>query len=248
MRVVLGQKENAMKKALLIIGAVIAIGMVLIGGMIFLSLFRGSGANQAGVSVEKEMEAPPELTLQSFRQLRGTKYFIAEIVMTRNTSFLEYSSPRWYEFGDNSGGLIRNLVFLDSETTQSHTLLENNHSYIINMLSFPPQPPPPASPDEEQEIVPIRWFVYEVAHQDTNQDGELNREDERVIGVSDVDGGRYKELIANVSDIYNLTMLDSGELLVVYRQHQDRFAAKVDLQTQEITVQQQLPDLGIEVE
>lgn len=236
-----------MKKALLITAAVVAIGVVLVGGPIFLSLFRGGGTSQTGVLIEKEMEAPPELTLQSFRQLRGTQYFIAEIVTTRDTSFLEYSSPRWYEFGDSSGGLIRNLVFLDSGTALSHTLLENNHSYIINMLSFPPQPPPPTSPDEEPEIIPIRWFVYEVAHQDTNQDGELNREDERVIGVSDVDGTRYKELIADVNDIYNLTMLDSGELLVIYRQRQDRFAAKIDLHAQEITIQQKLPDLGIEV-
>ena len=213
----------------------------------FFSLFRGSGASQAGVSIEKEKEEPPELTLQSFRQLRGTQYFIAEIVTTSGASFYEYSSPRWYEFSDRNGGLIRNLVFLDSETALSHTLLENNHSYIINMLSFPPQPPPPAASDEEPEIIPIRWFVYEVAHQDTNLDGALNQADERVIGVSDVDGTRYKELITNVSDIYNLTLLDSGELLVVYRQNQDRFAAKIDLQAQEIITQQQLPDLGIEV-
>jgi hypothetical protein len=236
-----------MKKALLITGAVIFIGLLLVGGLVFFSLFRGGEANQTGVSIEKEMEEPPELTLQSFRQLRGTQYFIAEIVTTSNVSFYEYSSPRWYEFSDRNGGLIRNLVFLDSETALSHALLENNHSYIINMLSFPPQPPPPASSEEEPEIVPIRWFVYEVAHQDTNLDGELNREDERVIGLSDVDGTRYKELIADVSDIYNLTMLDSGELLIVYRQKQNRFAAKVDLQAQEITTQQQLPDLGIEV-
>ena len=237
-----------MKKTLLIIGAVIFLGLLFLGGLTFFSLFRGSGTSHNSVSIEKEVEAPPELTLRSFRQLRGTSYFLAEIVTSGGSSFYEYGSSRSYEFGEGSGGLIRNLVFLDSETLLSHTLFDHNHSYIINMVSFPVQPPPSVSTDEEPEIVPIQWFVYEIAHQDTNQDGELNREDERVIALSDVDGSRYKELLSDISDIYNLTMLDNGQLLLIYRQSGDRFAATVDLQTQAILKTQQMPDLGIEVE
>ena len=235
-----------MKKAILIIGAVIAIGILLLGTLLFLPLFFGSGTSRNSVSIEKEVEAPPELTLQSFRQLRGTQYFLAEIVTSGGSSY-EYGSSRSYIFGEGSGGLIRNLVFLNSDTLLSHALFENNHSYIMNMVSFPEQPSQPVSPDEEPEIVPIRWFVYEIAHQDTNQDGELNREDSRVIAVSDVDGSRYKELLTNVNDIYNLTMLENGQLLVIYRQGRDRFAATVDLQAQEILATQPFPDLGIEV-
>lgn len=236
-----------MKKTVLVIVAVIAIGLLLAGSLLFWALFRGSRANYNSVSLEKELETPPELALRSFRQLRGTQYFIAEIVTSGGTSYYEYSSPRSFVFGDGSGGLIRNLVFLDSETLLSHTLFDNNRSYIINMISFPPQPSSSSSSDEEPEIVPIRWFVYEVVHLDTNQDGQLNREDARVLGVSDVDGTRYKELIADISDIYNLTMLESGGLLSIYRQNGDRFAAIIDLQAQEIIATQQLPDLGIEV-
>ena len=237
-----------MKKPLLIIGAVAALGFLLLVSLIVLSpLLFGGGGNHNSVSIEKEVESPPELTLRSFRQLRGTKYFSAEIVTSGSSSFYEYGSSRSFEFGDGGGGLIRNLVFLDSETLLSHTLLEHNHSYIISMVSFPMQPSQPVSPDEEPEIVPIRWFVYEVVHIDSNQDGELNREDVRVIAVSDVDGKRYKELLMDVRDIYNLTMLESGELLAIYRQKGNRVAAKIDLQTQEILTTQQLPDLGPEV-
>ena len=235
-----------MKKTLLIIGAVIFLGLLLLGSLIFLPYLLGSRTSHDSVSIEKEVETPPELTLRSFRQLRGTQYFLAEIVTSGGSSFYEYGSSRSYDFGEVSGGLIRNLVFLDSETLLSHTLFDHNHSYIINMVSFPVQPPPPTSPDEEPEIVPIQWFVYEIAHQDTNQDGELNREDARVIALSNVDGSRYQELLTDVSDIYNLTMLDNGQLLIIYRQNGDRFAAAVDLQTQTILNTQQLPDLGIE--
>ena len=235
-----------MKKTLLIIGAVIFLGLLLLGSLIFLPYLLGSRTSHDSVSIEKEVETPPELTLRSFRQLRGTQYFLAEIVTSGGSSFYEYGSSRSYDFGEVSGGLIRNLVFLDSETLLSHTLFDHNHSYIINMVSFPVQPSQPVSPDEEPEVVPIQWFVYEIAHQDTNQDGELNQEDARVIAVSDVDGSRYQELLTDVSDIYNLTMLDTGQLLIIYRQSGDRFAATVDLQTQEIINSQQLPDLGIE--
>lgn len=236
-----------MKKTVLIVGGVVVVGLLLLGGLMFFALLRGSGPSRNSVSIEKEVETPPELMLRSFRQLRGTKYFSAEIVTERGSSYSSYSSSRWFEFGDGSGGLIRNLVFLDSETLLSQTLFENNHSFIINMVSFPPQPSKSLPPGEEPEIVPIRWFVYEVAHHDTNQDGELNRGDTRVIGVSDVDGTRYKELLTDINNIHTLTMLESGELLVVYRQGQDRFAATIDLQTQEIIKTQQIPDLGIEV-
>ncbi len=237
-----------MKKNLLIAGVVAAIGLLLIGGLMFLSIFRGGGTSHNSVSIEKEVDAPPELTLRSFRQLCGTKYFSAEIVTSGGSSYYDYGSSRWFEFGEGGGGLIRNLVFLDSENLQSHTLFEDNHSYIINMVSFPPQVSKNSSTDEEPEITPIRWFVYEVAHHDTNQDGQLNRDDTRGIGISDVDGTRYKELIADVSDIYNLTILDSGVLLAIYRQKGNRFATTINLQTRKIIETQQLPDLGIEME
>ena len=242
-----------MKKALLIIGVIIAIGLLLLGALMALSFlgFRGSSPGHNTIVIEKEVEEPPELALRSFRQLRGTRYFLAEIVTDtgRGGSYYEYgSSSRWFEFGEGGSGLIRNIVFLDSESLESHTLFEDNHSFIIDMISFPPQVSTSYSSDEEPEITPIRWFVYEVAHHDTNQDGELNREDIRVIGLSDVDGTRYKELIADVSHIYNLTMLESGELLAIYRQNGNRFAAAIDLQTQEIIETKKLPDLGIEVE
>lgn len=234
-----------MKKTILIIAGVIAIGLLLLGGLFMWALFGGSGGNRNNVSIEKEVESPPELTLRSFRQLRGTKYFSAEIVTSGGSSFYEYSSPRSFEFGDGAGGLIRNVVFLNAETLQSQALFEHNRSYIINMMSFPPQPS--QSYDEEPEIVPIRWFVYEVAHKDTNQDRELNREDARLIAVSDVDGTRYNELLTDISNIYNLTFLDIGELLAIYSQNGNRFAATIDLQSQEILTTQQLPDLGPEV-
>jgi hypothetical protein len=236
-----------MKKALVIISVVAGIGLLLIGGLVVSSLFRSSGPGHNSVSIEQEVEEPPELTLRSFRQLRVTKYFIAEITSkSGGSSYSSYSSSRWFEFGDGGGGLIRNLVFLDSESLRSHTLFDDNHSFIINMISFPPQPPKSSS-DHEPEVTPIRWFVYEVAHHDTNQDGALNRNDIRVIGVSDVDGTRYNELIPDVSHIYNLAMLEGGELLAIYRQNGDRFASTIDLGAQEIIQTQQMPDLGIEV-
>ena len=236
-----------MKKSLLIIGAFVALGLLFLGVMIVLPpLFFNSG-NTNSVSIDKEVESLPVLTLRSFRQLRGTKYFSAEIVTSGGSSFYEYGSSRSFEFGDSGGGLIRNVVFLDSETLLSHTLLDDNRSFILGMVAFPDQPTKPVAPGEEPEIVPIQWFVYEIVHKDSNQDGELNRKDTRSVGVSDVDGARYKELLTAVSEIYNLTMLDSGELLTIYSRNGNRFAATIDLQSQEILVTQPLTDLGVEV-
>jgi hypothetical protein len=222
---------------------VVAIGvlMFIIGvvfALTFLDSIRSGGSN--GVKAMENENS--ELILRDFRQLRGTNYFVAEVSTSYDARLIEYSSSaRWFEFGEG-GGQIRNLVFLDADTLSSQKLFETNQSLILRMVSFPEQPSQ-MNEDEEPEIVPIRWFAYEVVHQDTNQDEVLNQVDMRTIGISDVNGNRYKELLSDVTAIYEMSLIQQDELLIVYRQGNERFASKINLLKQTITTEI-LPDLG----
>ena len=229
-----------MKKKL----ALFAIGLLmLIVGFVLGAMFLGS--INGGSGVRANSVEPPQLVLRGFRQLRGTQHFIAEISTSYDSRAIEYSSSsRWFQFGE-SGGQIRNFVFLDSNTLHSHKLFDTNQALILNMLSFPEQPVT-SGDDEEPEIIPIQWFLYEVVHEDTNHDETLNREDLRTIGISDVDGHRYTEILTDVTEVYDITMIEDGYLLIVYRQKSDRFASKINLMEQSITTQK-LPNLGGEV-
>jgi hypothetical protein len=231
-----------LKLAILAVGALMLI--VLFGFAVF--FLRGI-AGSSGSGVKTNPDQPSQLVLRDFRQLRGTQYFVSEISTSYDTRYVDYSSSsRWFEFGE-SGGQIRNLVFLDSETLSSHKLFDTNQSLFLRMVSYPEQPVKLNESDPEPEIVPIQWFVYEAVHQDTNLDEILNQDDLRVIAISDVDGNRYKEMIPDVTAVYDMTILPDGMLLIVYRQKNERFASKINLTEQSI-VTETLPDLGDEVE
>ena len=218
--------------------------LMLIVGFVLGAMFLGSISGSSGV--QANAVEPSKLVLGDFRQLRGTQYFIAEISTSYDSRAIEYSSSsRWFQFGE-SGGQIRNFVFLDSGTLHSHKLFDTNQSLILNMLSFPEQPVKSNDEDEEPETVPIQWFIYEIVHKDTNYDETLDREDLRTIGISDVDGYRYTEILTDVTEVYDITILEEGYLLIVYRQKSDRFASKINLVEQSITTQK-LPNLGEEV-
>jgi hypothetical protein len=235
-----GRMKNRL--AIVVVGA-----LVIIVGIIFAVIFLGGLFRSNGVGVKANTDEPPKLVLRDFRQLRGTKYFVAEISTSYDAPYIEYSSSsRWFEFGE-SGGQIRNLVFLDSDTLLSHKLFSTNQPLIVRLASFPEQPAKLNADDPEPEIIPIQWFVYEVVHQDTNQDGALNQDDLRTIGFSDADGKRYIELLSDVSAIHDMSFLEEGKLLIAYQQKNDRFASKINL-TEQSMVTEMLPDLGTEVE
>lgn len=234
-----------MKKNLLMVfgfGALIFIGIT---GFL---VFQETSLKNKGEIVPAKAAEAQGLVLTSFRQLRGTQYFISQIVTDYNPNYLDFGE-RWFEFESNErAGSIRNLVFLDGKSLVSHKLLEDNQAHILNMLSYPVQPSTSNSPDKESVVeVPIKWFVYVVVYQDTNQDGNFNRDDLHVLGISDVSGYRYVEMLTGLEEIYMVTMFGDGELLVAYRQNGERFAAKISLDQQVIIGTEKMPGLGDDV-
>ena len=100
----------------------------------------------------------------------------------------------------------------------------------------------------DQKLIPVQWFAYYVAQQDSNKDTLLNENDSSVLAISDYNGLRYKEVLEGVLQLYELTMPEDGHLLVVYKTIEGRYVSLVDMQTQEIILTESLPELGTEVQ
>jgi len=214
-------------------------------GIFFLSYLFYLGGNPTAESVAVNSDAPPELVLGNFYPIAGTSYYLAEIYNDRPSSYLDYESARWSSFG--TAGQTRNLVFLDGKTLASRKLFDANNSFLLSIVLFP-ETSSNQGDQSDQEIVPVQWFVYYVVHHDSNQDGLLNQNDLSVLAISDYNGLRYKEVIKDLLDLYELTMPEEGRLLVIYKLSGGRYASLIDMQTQEIILTQPLPELGAEVE
>jgi len=214
-------------------------------GVLFLTFVFYSTGRPREESVSVNSDSPPNLKLGNFYPIEGTDYYLAEIFNDRPSSYLDYSSARWYSFGN--GGQTRNLVFLDGESLESRKMYGTNESFILSVIPFP-QKSTNQGESSNQEIVAVKWFAYYVVHQDVNEDGLLNEKDPSVLAISDYNGLRYKEVIKDILNLYELTMAEDGRLLVVYRLLDSRYASLIDTQTQEVILTQPLPELGTEVE
>ena len=220
-------------------------GMIAILGILFLAyLFYGRGGpSQESVAVNSD--TPPELVLGNFEMIEGTSYYVAEIFNDVPSSYYAYQSARWYSIG--TGGQTRNLVFLDGETLASTKLYDQNSSFILSTVPFP-QKSNNQEASTDQDLVPVQWFVYYVVHTDSNNDGLLNESDQGVLAISDFNGLRYKEILPDALNLYELTMPENGRLLAVYQTTEGRYASMIDMPAQEIIHTEPLPELGTEVE
>lgn len=196
-------------------------------------------------SVTVKPDEKTNLMIGDFYLIEGTGYFMIPISNDRTSSFLEYSSARWYSVG--TSGQLRNLIFLDSQTLVSRKLFDTNESFLLSVALFPERKAN-QSDSAEERVIPVEWITYYVIYEDSNGDGFLNEKDTGVIAISDYNGQRYKVILTDVMKLYELTMSDHGRLIIVYSISGGRYASMVDMNSQTIVITEPLPDLGSEVD
>src|SRR5262249_18275763 len=121
--------------------------------------YQGPSNNQ---SLANAQNRPLQLT--QFEQVHGTRYFVAEIVEKQSRSSSSSYSGK---------GEVRNLVFVDSDSLDSHRLFDANSNLIISHNEYPGHSQPDESQSKNDNIV-TQWLVYQVAKTDTNGDGRLD--------------------------------------------------------------------------
>jgi hypothetical protein len=172
-------------------------------------------------------------TLGIFQNLKGTPYLMSAV--TSNAWRSDQSSS--YD-SSGSSGETRNLVFLDANSLASHRLFDTN-GYIITQTDQYTQKV------NDKDVT--QWLVHQVLKGDTNGNKRLDRNDLRTFAISSANGKGYAEVITGITEIFGLTMVNSGKLVVVYRKNKAKTASIIDLEKRAIASTQPVVELGPEI-
>jgi hypothetical protein len=189
---------------------------------------------------------PVEKVLSSFNPIQGTDYLMAGIVAIPGTRESSLNPLEWI----NSSGYSSyssntyNYIFFDLETEQYHRLLSSNEYAIYQTSGFPTLQYDPANPN--QPAPTVEWWVYSVIKKDTDGNGYLGYGDDLTIGISDVGGNGYTELIEGVNAILSQIYKNNSALFIIYSADKKNYIAKINLSTREVVSTTEM-DLGEDV-
>jgi hypothetical protein len=92
----------------------------------------------------------------------------------------------------------------------------------------------------------VEWWVYSVIKNDTNKDGYLGNGDKFSIGITDVGGNGYTELIDNVDAVLGQIYKDGSDMFIMYNADQKNYITKINPTTREVLATTEM-DLGQDV-
>jgi len=189
---------------------------------------------------------PSEKILSSFNPIQGTDYLMAGIVdkpVSRDSSINPFDWISNSGYSSYSSGTY-NYVFFNLKTEQYKKLLPANDYFIIRTTGFPIKEYDPAEPDQPAPI--IEWWLFTIAKADTNNDGRTDFQDKLTIGISDVGGNGYTELIQNVDTTLGEIYKDSSTMFIMYNADDKNYIAKINPSTREVVNTTEM-DLGEDV-
>lgn len=181
--------------------------------------------------------------LGNFTRLPGTSILMATIHSSgggSRSSFTSYSSGH--------ANPVHNYAFLDLSDRSLRRLLDANNSLILNCEQLPriQDGDPIADPDSVNSSR-VRWLLFDVIKQDTNQDKQIDEKDLRTLAVSDANGRNYTELIGGVSHVFGKALSDPTTLVVIYQGTGGKSVSVIDLSKRTLTSTTAVPDLGLDV-
>lgn len=202
----------------------------------------------SSVNVEApEAPKPVEKTLSSFTPITGTDYLMAGIVpveVGRDSSLnpFEWISNSGYSSYTTYG--TYNYVFFNTQTEEYHRLLPDNNAVIFQTAGFPQQVYDPNDPTKPGPV--IEFWMFNIIKADTNADGYFDYRDKLTVGIADVSGSGYTELIQNVDAIQSQYYKNPSNFFIIYNVNQKNFIAKVNPITRQIISTTEM-DLGEDV-
>ncbi|WP_295613521.1 hypothetical protein [Chamaesiphon sp. GL140_3_metabinner_50] len=195
------------------------------------------------------LPAPKEVRMTGFQQINGTPYLYAPIYVAaqEQRSIIKEIKSASYESskGDEYTADIRNYMFVHRDNLSASKLLANNSSRLISLEQIgEPAPPDKSNPDPTRtnwvKTVKALWHVRVLA--DTNSDKILNDLDRKQIGISDVSGANYTEVIKDIDKILLVYPKGIDRRLVIYTSGNKRFVANIEIPTRQVTIKE-LPAL-----
>ena len=188
---------------------------------------------------------PVEKVLSTFDQIEGTHYLMARISANPDARDSSGGPLSWLESGYSSYSYdTYNFVFFDLDTETYHRLLPSNKSVILQLTGFPTPVYDASQPDAPRP--PIEWWLYTIVKADTDGNGVMNYEDILTLGVSDVGGNGFTEVVGDVDNLLGHLYDDNSSLFVIYHSNGKNYIAKINLSTREVLSTTEM-DLGEDV-
>lgn len=200
----------------------------------------------SGNAAAPDAPKPVEKTLSSFTPITGTDYLMGGIVPVEITRDSSINPFEWISRSGYSGYsyFTYNYVFFNTQNAEYHRLLPDNNSIILQTAGFPQQVYDPNDPTKPAPT--IEFWMYNIIKADTNGDANFDYLDKLTVGISDVGGGNYTELIENVDFIQSQYYKDASNFFVIYNVNEKNFIAKVNPITREVLSTTEM-DLGEDV-
>jgi hypothetical protein len=188
---------------------------------------------------------PVEKMLSTFNRIEGTHYLMARISANPEVRDSGGNPLRWLESGYSSYSYdTYNFVFFDLNTETYHRLLPTNQYVILQLTGFPTPVYDPSQPDAPSP--PFEWWLYTIVKADTDGNGLMNYEDKLTLGISDVGGNGFAEMIGNVDSLLGHIYDDNSSLFVIYHSNGRNYITKINLPTREVVTTTEM-DLGEDV-
>ncbi|GAB4496121.1 MAG: hypothetical protein OHK003_00120 [Anaerolineales bacterium] len=190
---------------------------------------------------------PSEKTLSSFNPIQGTDYLMAGIVpieVTRDSTLNPFEWISSSGYSSYTSYATYNYVFFNTQTEEYHRLLPENNSVILQTAGFPQQVYDPNDPQKPAPV--IEFWMFNIIKADTNGDGYLDYQDKLTIGISDVSGNGYTELIENADAVLSQYYKDPSNFFIIYNVNDKNLIAKINPSTRELVSTTEM-DIGEDV-
>jgi hypothetical protein len=206
----------------------VALFIIVLGLMLTACIPDIAGRKAAGNSEPAPTLQPVEKILSPFNPIKGTNTLMAGIISAPVARESSLNPLEWINSSGSSSysSGTYNYVFFNLNTEQYSRLLPTNEYNIYQTSGFPTLQYDPANPN--QPAPTVEWWVYSVIKKDTDGNGRLDYGDKLTIGVSDVGGNGYTELIENVDAVLSQIYKDSSALFIIYRADHKNYIAKIN--------------------
>jgi hypothetical protein len=210
-------------------------------GLLVLSLLLVVGCGKSSIpssttpnpGTKNEPAEKIKYVMGEFSLTQGTDYLVAPVYTdySGKDRVMSFSSGEYGDYSSKKGddSLVNNYVFVNRQDLSSRKLFPDNRSIILAAQQLGEAGTEGTGSNQKTVVKNVKAVLYQVVKADTNNDKKLNREDQKVIAIADVNGANYKELVTGIDRVINIHAQSKDKRIVFYQTGQDYFAASIDI-------------------
>jgi len=195
-------------------------------------LFRDDIVQQQTLDLADDTKDEEKWSLGYPDKINGSKYYMLPL-QSENKIVEEKTKVYGLYSSDYSITRSKNVLFINSESNESHWLFDTVQQLIIDIEKLELE-------IQNRETI-TKAIYYIVINHDTNNDEIYDLSDKRVFALSKPDGTNYSEILIGFDSIVAVSINDSGNLFLIYINNDKVHSMLVDLSNFNIINKKLLP-------